>query len=258
MPLEIVPSKEQLLRKKAEEKKPAPTPPSESQKNGKPQLLSPEDQLTKKERFPHKEIPIITLEKRERKGGVPVIPGDPCCAKLCEILNNKIERKKNLLNTTVALGGGRSLYKSATYRSLMYQIETLEDHRHDLKDKGNCRCIEETGAVSIIIPLVQAQQREFPLEMTGVKLVAPPPKKLKEIYQKEKSIIPPTNSCCPNACKILNEEIDKTRETLDNMELRGGPEVDKNPRYEALSAKTFALQDYRSELKNRNSCKCVE
>lgn len=234
MPVELIPPEQQIVRKKAEEK-----------------LYIP------KTKEPKEEL-MVSLEKRERLAGVPIVPGDPCCANLCEILNNKIERKRDLLNATIIYGGGRGLQKSATYRSMMYQIESLENHRQDLKEKGSCGCIAETGAVSIIVPLVQAATKEEIPPVIGLRLIAPPPKKFRERYLTEKSIIPPTNSCCPTSCNILNKEIDTTSKILDNMELRGGYEALKNPRFEALSAKVFSLQDYRTELKNRLSCKCVE
>lgn len=236
MPVQLIPPEQQILRRKAEDKLPT--------------LLRPPKE-------PKEEL-MVSLEKRERKAGVPIIPGDPCCANLCEILNNKIERKRDLLNATITYGGGRGLQKSATYRSMMYQIESLENHRQDLREKGSCGCIEETGAVSIIVPLVQAQMKEEIPPVIGLRLVAPPPKKLRETYLTEKSIIPPTNSCCPTSCNILNNEIDNTKKELDAIELKEGPEVVKNPRFEALSAKAFSLHDYRTELKNRLSCKCVE
>ncbi len=232
MPVELIPPEQQIVRKKVEEK-----------------LYIP------KTKEPKEEL-MVSLEKRERMAGVPIIPGDSCCAKLCEILNNKIERKRDLLNATITYGGGRGLQKSATYRSMMYQIESLENHRQDLKEKGSCGCIAETGAVSIIVPLIQAQTKEEIPPVIGLRLVAPPPKKLRETYLTEKSIVPPTNSCCPISCNILNNEIDNTKKDLDAI-LKEGPE-EKNPRFEALSAKAFSLHDYRTELKNRLSCKCVE
>ena len=238
MPLELVAPEEQLVRKKAEEKPKVSKEPREYKRI-------------------HVPIPKLIVSERERRAGVPIIPGDPCCANICETLNEKIDRNRHILDTTVAIGGEKSLYKSP-YRSLMYQIETLEDHRQDLKDKGSCRCIEETGAVSIIIPLIQAQKAKKVIPIAGIKLITPSPKKLREPHLREKSIIPSTNACCPESCKILNNEIDITTKILDNMELRGGLEATKNLRYEALSAKAFALQDYRVELKNKGSCKCVQ
>lgn len=240
MPLELIPPEEQKIRKK-EEKPPTP-------------------KVVTKVFVERKEpirIPKTIVSEKERRAGVPIIPGDACCATVCKTLNDKIEKNRDILQTTVALGGER-IYKSATYRSLTYQIEALEEHRQDLKDKNSCGCIAETGAVSIIVPLIQAQRAREGIPTTGIKLIAPSPKKLKDIHLREKSIIPPTNSCCTDSCRILNSEIDTSRKILDNMELRGGHEATKNPRYEALLSKTFALQDYRSELKNKGSCKCFE
>lgn len=234
MQLEIIPPEEQKVRKKAEEKPSVP-----------------------KVRKEPVRIPKIIVSEKERRAGVPIIPGDPCCAKICETLNNNIDRNRDVLQTTVALGGER-IYKSAIYRSLIYQIEALEEHRQDLKDQNSCGCIAETGAVSIIVPLIQASKIKEGIPTRGIKFVTPSVKKLKRTRLGEKSIIPPTNSCCPESCKILNKGIDLSIKILDNMELRGGYEATKNPRYEALLNKALALQDYRAELKNKGSCKCTE
>lgn len=233
LPFELVPAEEQKVRKKAEEKPSVPKVCKEPVR-----------------------IPRIIVSEKERRAGVPIIPGDPCCAKICETLNNDIDRNRDVLQTTVALGGER-IYKSAIYRSLTYQIEALEEHRQDLKDQKSCQCIAETGAVSIIVPLIQARRAEESTATRGIKFITPS-LKLKRTHLREKSIIPPTNSCCPDSCKVLNKDIDLTTKILDNMELRGGYYATKNPRYEALLSKTFALQDYRVELKNKGSCKCVE
>lgn len=232
MQLELIPPEGILVRKKAEEK------PLET----------------------HREpvrIPKIIVSEKERRAGVPIIPGDPCCAKICEILNDNIEKSRDVLQTTVALGGER-VHKSAIYRSLIYQIEALEEHRQDLRDQNSCGCIAETGAVSIIVPLIQAHKAREGITTRGIKFVSPSVRKLKRTHLGEKSIIPPTNSCCPESCKILNKEIDLSTKILDNMELRGGHEATKNPRYEAWFSKAAALQDHRTELKNKGSCKCVE
>ena len=232
MQLELIPPEEQKVRKKAEEK---PSPKI------------------------HKEpirIPRMIVSEKVHRAGVPIIPGDPCCAKICETLNDDIERNRDTLQTIVSLGGER-IYRSAIYRSLEYQIEALEEHRQDLKDKNSCGCIAETGAVSIIVPLMQSQKVKEGIPARGIKFIAPSPKRLKRTHLGEKSIIPPSNSCCPESCKILNKEIDSAVKILDNMELRGGYEATKNPRYEAYSARSTALQDLRTELKNKGSCKCV-
>ena len=234
MQLELIPPEGILVRKKAEEK-----PPS---------LVVRREPIR---------IPKMIVSEKERRAGVPIIPGDPCCAKICETLNDNIDKNRDILQTTVALGGER-IYKSAIYRSLIYQIEALEEHRQDLRDQNSCGCIAETGAVSIIVPLIQAQKAREGIATRGIKFVSPSVRKLKRTHLGEKSIIPPTNSCCPESCKILNKEIDLSTKILDNMELRGGYEATKNPRYEAWFSKGSALQDYRTELKNKGSCKCVE
>lgn len=232
--VELIPPEEQIIRKKAEEKILVPPKPS---------------------RLP------IMLPDRDRRAGIPVIPTDPCCAKICKTLNDTIENKRKLLGDVVTLGGGRGLYKSRTYRSLIYGIESLEDHRQKLKDEENCRCTEETGAVSIILPLINElskPEEKLPSAIVGPRLVSPPPERVRRIHIGEKHTIPKTNSCCPTSCNILNDDINRMGKILDNMELRGGPKVYKNPRYEALSFKEFYLQEYRSALKKKESCKCIE
>lgn len=234
MPLELLPPEEQKVRKKAEEKPSVPRVRKEPVR-----------------------IPKMIVSEKERRAGVPIIPGDPCCAKVCETLNDNIDKTREILQTTVSIGGEK-IYRSAIYRSLTYQIEALEEHRQDLKDQNSCGCIAETGAVSIIVPLLQAYKIKKGIPVKGIKFITPSPKRLKRTHLEERSIIPPTNSCCPESCKILNNTIDGATKILDNMELRGGPEVTKNPRYEALFNKALALQDYRTELKNKESCKCSE
>jgi hypothetical protein len=235
MPFKIIPLEEQQIRKKAEERPSVP----------------------KVHKEPVRIPKIIVLSERERRAGVPIIPGDPCCANICQTLNDNIDKNRDVLQTVVSLGGER-VYNSAIYRSLTYQIEALEEHRQDLKDQNSCGCIAETGAVSIIVPLIQARRAREGGLTRGIKFVAPSVKKLKRTHLGEKSIIPPTNSCCPESCKILNKEIDLSTKILDNMELRGGYDATKNPRYEAWLNKVLALQDYRSELKDKGSCKCVK
>lgn len=245
--IEIIPPAEQIIRKKAEEKPPKPPKPivPKIRKEPKPTMILPD---------------------REMRAGVPVIPEDPCCAKVCRVLNDKIDFEREALNLIVSLEGGRTLYESRTYRSTVYGIEALEDHRHKLKEKESCRCVEETGAVSIILPLVQATERlekekflmKNRLPFKGPMFRVPSPERARKIHIKEKPITPPSNNCCTNACKILNDDIDENNKILDNMELTGGSEVYKNPRYEALSYKNFALQKYRADLKARDSCKCIE
>ena len=232
--LELLPPEMQKVRKKAEEKLSVP-----------------------KVRKEPVRIPKMIVSEKERRAGIPIIPGDPCCAKICETLNDDIEKNRDTLQTIVSLGGER-IYKTSTYRSLIYHIEALEEHRQDLKDKNSCGCIAETGAVSIIVPLIQASKAKEGISTRGIKFIMPSPKKLKRTHFGEKSIIPPTNSCCPETCKILNSTIDSAVKILDNMELRGGYEATKNPRYEAYSARSTALQDYRTELKNNKSCECIE
>ena len=234
MPIELIPPEEQKIRKRAEEKPSVPKVYKEPVR-----------------------IPKMIVSEKVHRAGVPIIPGDPCCAKICETLNGDIERNRDTLQTIVSLGGER-IYRSAIYRSLEYQIEALEEHRADLKDKNSCGCIAETGAVSIIVPLMQATKVKEGIPARGIKFITPSLKRLKRTHLGEKSIIPPTNSCCPESCKILNNTIDSAVKILDNMELRGGYEATKNPRYEAYSARSTALQDLRTELKNKGSCKCVE
>ena len=239
--IELIPPEEQIVRKKAEEKPPKPVKPIVPKIRKEPRILA-------------------FIPERERRVGVPIIPGEPCCAKTCETLNNEIDRKTNILNTLVSMGG---TYESKPYRFILYGKEALEDHRQDIKDKNICGCIEETGAVSIMVPLIRAAE----VAKDG-KLAVPPgamamfrprhPEVVREIHLKEKSIIPTENACCPKSCELLNKEIDKNNDILDSMELRGGPAVYKSSRYEALSYRTFHLQEYRSELRRKGSCECIE
>lgn len=237
--VELIPREEQVVRKKAEEKPPKPAKPIVPKVRKEPK------------------VPVFVPE-RERRAGIPIIPGDPCCAKVCETLNETIDRETDALETIISLGG---TYKGKTYRYTSYARDALEDHRQKLKDEEVCRCIEETGAVSIMVPLIRAA------EVTKGKLTIPhvaamlrvrSPEVIRTIRREEKSIVPTENSCCPKSCQLLNNEIDQNNEILDKMELRGGSVVYKSPRYEALSYRNFALQEYRSKLKTEDSCKCIE
>lgn len=272
--IELVPPEEQVARKKTEEKPPGSAEPRIASMPSEIKLISSEEQAVRKkaEEKPPKHVKpaashirkepriIVFMPERERRAGVPIIPGEPCCAKTCEILNNEIDRKTNILTTVASLGG---TCESKSYRFMLYGTEALEDHRQNLKDKGVCRCIEETGAVSIMVPLIRAAEAAKNGKLTiphsaAAMFRARPPEVIRDVHLKEKSIIPAENACCPASCKLLNKEIDTNNNILDNMELRGGPVVYKNPRYEALSYRAFHLQEYRNELKKKESCKCVE
>lgn len=238
--IELIPPEEQVVRKKKEVEEKKPVEPIVPKIRKEPK------------------IPIFIPEK-ERRAGIPIIPGDPCCAKICQTLNDTVDRKTDILDAITSLG---IKYKSKTYRFVQYGKETLEDHRQELKDKGVCRCIEETGAVSIMVPLIRAVEvakngkLAIPSSAAAMLRVRPP-ETIREIHREEKSTIPTENSCCPNNCKILNNEIDTNNKILDDMELRGGSAVHKSPRYEALSYRTFHLQEYRNELKKIGNCKCI-
>lgn len=247
--IELVPPEEQVVRKKAEEKPPKPTKPIVS----KPIVFKPiVPKIRKKPKIP------VFIPEKERLAGVPVIPGDPCCAKVCKTLNDTIDRNARILDTVVSMGGTQ---ESKTYRYMLYGRESLEDHRQNLKDKEACRCVEETGAVSIMVPLIRAieitkdSQLSIPRGAIGTLRVRPP-EAIRAVHMGEKSTVPTANSCCTNTCRLLNKEIDANNKILDQMELRGGPAVYKSPRYEVLSYKTFHLQEHRNELKKRDSCKC--
>lgn len=249
--IELVPAEEQVVRKKAEEKPLEPTKPIIS----KPIVSKPIVPKIRKKPT----IPVFVPEK-ERMAGVPVIPGDPCCAKVCKALNDTVDRNARILDTVVSMGGTQ---ENKTYRYMLYGRESLEDHRQNLKDKEACRCIEETGAVSIMVPLIRAievtEDKQLVISRGAIgTLRARPPEAIRTVHRGERPIVPTENSCCSNTCKLLNNEIDTNNKILDQMELRGGPAVYKNPRYEALSYKTFHLQEHRGELKRKDSCKCFE
>jgi len=245
--IELISPEEQVTRKKPKILKP-PEPPIVPK--------SPKSPIVPKIR---KEPRIPTfVPERERRVGIPIIPGDPCCAKICETLNEIIDRKTDTLETVISLGG---TYESKTYRYALYGKEALEDHRQDLKDKNICGCIEETGAVSVMVPLIRAAEAKngkLAIRTMAGMLRVRPPEILRTAHRGEKSIIPTENACCPKSCELLNSEIETNNKILDKMELRGGPAAYKSPRYEVLSYRNFALQEYRDELKKRESCRCTE
>lgn len=221
------------------------------------EIISIEEQI-------HREpSPKMIISERKRLSGVPIVPGDPCCAEVCRTLNEEIEIKRGLLDAAVSIGGARGLQKSRTYRSLLYGIEALEYHRQDLKEKNVCRCIEDTGAVSIMVPLINMQKEpkkgdELKFPDLRVRMQSRAPERIRKNHGKDRSAIPPTNSCCPEVCKLINNEIDKNSKTLDELELIEGTSIHRSPKYESLSYRTFSLQEYRSELKRKGSCKCIE
>lgn len=248
MPIELIPPTEQVIRKKAE-KKPKPVPGT------KPPIPTRPIKVKYK-------VPTIIPPETVIRSGVSVIPfDDACCEKVCKSLNDTIDDKKNFLNIALSSGESRKLYDTGEYRTTNYAIDSLESYRQELKDKGGCRCIEETGAVSIMLPLIQAntitlKPKEYIQELPRLKGVIT--EEQRAAHRKDKSIIPTTNSCCIKSCKIMNDKIDKNNKILDNMELRGGPNVFKNPRYEALVYRTLSLQDHRKNLIDKGGCKCIE
>lgn len=253
MPIELIPVGEQIIRKKAEEK-PKTIP------EAKPSIPAKVPIPTK----PHKpkyKVPTIIPPETVIRSGVPVIPSDTCCEKICQTLNDTIENKKNFLSTALSSGESHKLYETGEYRTTNYYIDSLESYRQELKDKGACKCVEETGATSIMLPLIQAntiisKPKEYIQEPPRLKGVIT--EEQRTIHRKDKPIIPTTNSCCTQSCKIINDKIDRNNKILDNMELRGGPYVFKNPRYEALVYRTLSLQDYRKNLIDKGGCKCIE
>ena len=103
---------------------------------------------------------VEVLPKSKIRGGptgpIPTIPtGDPCCAKVCTLINEKIkylqnERrfKEEQLSTTKE---GLALKRQID--AISNQLTSLQNSRFDMVEKGSCKCIEEVKFAERILPV---------------------------------------------------------------------------------------------------------
>ncbi len=130
-------------------------------------------------------------------------------------------------------------------------MEALKQHRYTLKLNNICKCAEESKKIDISkIPL----KPEVPIarDKEGIEIRLPSPRTIRRRHLTERSIPATQDACCPKACEILNNDIDKTDKILDTIELRGGlMATHKNARYEAYTHKANALKDYRRDLNTK-------
>lgn len=178
---------------------------------------------------------------------------DSCCSKLCQILNNNIRTRIETLNSIVATKGTRkNLRKTNVYKVLTYGAEALDNHRKNLKEKGSCICEEiPVAPVPGELPPLPAIKERPRIQIRG------PTTGVRKIIE-ERSIIPKTNACCPDACKILNNEIDEMDKILYKAGFKDIPSASKDPKYGEIVFKSLGLKEYRSELRDIGGCKCSE
>lgn len=195
---------------------------------------------------------------------------DVCCNKLCKDLNDEIFSKEESLGavTPIFVKGVPPMYKGLF--SIPYAVEALKDYRYLLNNNNICKCYEETEEIEAPLPVIEGEPAKLISAKTRKPITLSPgisrfelPKTLIHIaHRKDKPTIPTHNGCCTDACNILTKKISKMENMLDKIELRGGkalrPMLGRDPRYEALAYKTFALQEYRSKLTKKNICECLK
>lgn len=233
-----------------------------------------EELLKEEKKKPKIETPIyvgpvagrISTSTREHGHDKPITPEEPCCNKVCKELNNEIVNREESLGA-VRIAGirfGEPVYKA--YPSIPYDIEVLKDFRYDLRDKGVCKCFEETGEAGSILPVIMGEPPKLISSKTG-KPIRPakgapelPAEATRSVYRKDKAKSPTKDGCCKQTCNILTKEIDKMNKMLDKIELRGAKIADirRNPRYEALAYKTYMLQQFRRNITKKDICDCIE
>lgn len=212
----------------------------------------------------------ITAEKEHihEKSIVPLKNG--CCTKLCKDLNDEIFSKEESVGavTPVFVKGVPPMYKGLF--SIPYAIEALKDYRYLLDNKDICKCYEETKEIEAPLPVVKGEPMKLTSVKTGKPVTLAPgvprfelPKTLIHIvHRKDIPTVPTHDGCCANACNLLTKKINKMENMIDKIELRGGkalrPMLGRDPRYEALAYKTFALQEYRTRLTKKNICECLK
>lgn len=116
-----------------------------------------------------KPLPIQILSKSEVKevlpkikirtgptGPKPSIPtGDPCCAKVCTLINEKIrflqnERRFKEEQLSTAREGGLTIKRQID--AISNQLTSLQKSRFDMVEKGSCKCIEEVKFAERVLP----------------------------------------------------------------------------------------------------------
>ena len=215
-------------------------------------------------------VPRLDTSEKEHiheKSIVPIRNG--CCKGLCKDLNDEIFEKEESLGATIPtfVKGAGVHYKG--FPSIPYIIEALKDYRY-LLDKNNvCKCYEETEKIESPLPVIGGKPEKLISAKTGKPIILGPSiprfqlpiKQIHIAHRKEKPTVPTHDGCCMEACSILTNMINSMEDRLDQMELRGGKEFaifSRTARYEALSFKSTALQDYRSKLTKKGVCECIK
>ena len=216
-------------------------------------------------------VPRFVTAEREHIHEKPVVPTeDGCCNKLCKNLNDEIFAREESLGAVIPVftKGELPIYKG--FFSIPYAIEALKDYRYLLNDKDICKCYEETKKIEAPLPVIGGKPETLISVTTGKPIKLAPgvprfelPKTLMHlIHRKDKPTIPTHDGCCTKACEILTRQISSMENRIDKIELRGGkafrPMIGRDPRYEALAFKTYALQEYRSKLTKKGICECLK
>jgi hypothetical protein len=90
-------------------------------------------------------------------GPRPTIPtGDPCCAKVCTLINDKLrylqnERRFKEEQLSTAREGGLTLKRQID--ALSNKLTSLQNSRFDMVEKGSCKCIEEVKFAERVLPV---------------------------------------------------------------------------------------------------------
>lgn len=235
-------------------------------------------------------IPSEKVEREEVEGVVPSL-GEPCCDTICRDLNKEIDYRELSIGKTyikrypipratarpeksrvIKTDGEEYInYHPAPtideveYPSPVYDAEALIDFRNVLEKKQPCKCS------NLKMDYTEDETKEL---VSGTRsLTKFSPLVLRQIYRRDVPIpnsqLPSANTdvqghcvdMCANTCKTLNSHIGKLEKILNEQELmfKGRPLAKYESKiYVPNIYKLHMLKEYRSDIKRKNLCKCIE
>lgn len=199
-------------------------------------------------------------EPKEVEIDIPIPQKDPCCAKLCDNLNEEVEARRSLLGfsrTKVIRMTAKGEYIEGSpvniveipYPSTTHDLDAMENLRDRLRDEGSCNCAKKKTVPIEKAPPTRLTTSRFPTTLSA---------RLTRTLEKKKPITPISSQCCADTCRILNDEIKSIDDELDVSTAKQGEIATKTPRFEALAYQVFMLKNYRTDLKNKSICSCEE
>lgn len=83
-----------------------------------------------------------TIRRRHLTEKSIVPTHNACCPKVCEILNNEIDKTDKILDTIELRGGLMATHKNARYEAYAHKANALKDYRKNLDIKTGCKCVK--------------------------------------------------------------------------------------------------------------------